>query len=177
MGQFLQVGICYDVCVFKDDINRQKLTFEDIQKSLCEKIDFNLYELSELDDQFKWELKEQCLMEELGKFLEEQFNLFEVYQGEDLEILSELKSLKTYDEIIELAKKKRYENYQNSEIYEYLYCGTWRESVRVIYNQITFFLHGKISMEGYNRFLKYIETLIKNNSKCKISKAVTAFIG
>lgn len=113
----------------------------------------------------------------MPEFLLGQYKLFGAEGYKIEEIIFRLNKLNKFDDIISFSEQKKYENFQYTRVYNYIYCGKWEHSVMVEYELITFFLAGKIMMECYNKFLKYIEALIHKDNNYKVSEAIKVFIG
>lgn len=177
MGQYLQGGICYKICISKEAIERQNISYDAVLEGLSKKVDLDLYDITEIDMGYNFTLKEELFKkEEFIGFLKEQYKLLGVKEDRTLKIISKLETLNTFQEIIELANEKCHENFQYADIVEPIYCGVWKKSVRVRYELILFMVEGKIFMECYSDFLRYLENLIKKDNIYPISKAISLFI-
>ncbi|WPC42832.1 hypothetical protein [Clostridium sp. JS66] len=96
----------------------------------------------------------------------EQYKLLNFNEKKSEEIIDKLKGLSKVDDIIEPAEKKKYEKF--SSIYDNVYCTICEYRMMVEYELIIFMLEGKIMMECYRRFLRYIENLIVKNNYYKL---------
>lgn len=178
MGEYVQAGICYRIKVSKREMERNKVTYEEAIEGLLKEVPVDLYEVREVETGYIFSLKDEVLEKgQLSEFLTEQYKLANADKDKAGEIIDKLKGLNKADDIIEFAEKKRYQNFQYSSIYNNIYCGKWRERVMIEYELVIFMLEGKIIMEGYNKFLRYIEVLIKKDNPYKISEVVKVFIG
>jgi len=178
VGEYIQEGICYKVKVSKSRMENNKINYEEVMEGLVKQIPLKSYDVSETENNYSFTLKDDMLENgQLIEFLTEQYKLLNVNENESKEIFATLNDLKKSDDIIKFAKKKAYENFHFSTIYYNLDCGKWRKSIMVEYELVNFYIVGKIQMECYNGFLKYIEMLIKLNNKYKVSEAVKILIG
>lgn len=178
MGQYIQAGICYRIKVSKIEMERSKVSYEDIRKALSEEISIDLYEVKEAETGYIFSLQNKILETgNLPDFLMEQYKMLNVDKDRIENIMSNLQGLNKADDIIAFANEKRYQTFHYRSIYDNIYCTIWRERVMVEYEAIIFMSEGKILMECYRDFLKYLENLIKKNNTNIISKAVKAFIG
>lgn len=178
MGQYIQVGICCKVKISKIKMENSIVSYEEVIDGLGKEIPLNLYKVKETDNSYNFILKEEILENsQLPEFLLGQYKLFGAEGDRIEEIICKLNKLNKFDDIISFSEQKKYENFQYTRVYNYIYCGKWEHSVMVEYELITFFLAGKIMMECYNRFLKYIEALIHKDNTYKVSEAIKVFIG
>ena len=111
------------------------------------------------------------------KFLSEQYELLNIPKDRAEKIIDSLKAVSRADDIIELAEQKKFENFQYSSIYDNISCTMWEHRVMVEYEMMIFMLEGKIMMESYRRFLRYIENLIVKSSSYELCGAVKVLIG
>jgi len=177
MGQYIQAGICYRVKVSRAEMERSKVSYEEIIEGLAKEIPIDLYEMNESESGYIFLLKDEILENgNLQEFLIEQYEALNVDEDETRDIIGKLKELSKVVDIIDLAKEKRYQNFQYSSVCEYIDCTIWRCRVMVEYESIIFMIEGKIIMECYRNFLRYIENLIKKSNVHRISEAVKVFI-
>ena len=81
------------------------------------------------------------------------------------EIFKEIKD-KNYFELIDLAKSKKFENFQYSSYFtDYFRIKTSFKEIEVNSELITYNLAGKIMMECYGDMFRYFENVIKNQEK------------
>ena len=177
MGQYIQAGICYRIKVSSTEMERSKVSYEEIIEGLAKEIPIDLYEMNESESGYIFLLKDEILENgNLQEFLIEQYEALNVDEDETRDIIGKLKELSKVVDIIDLAKEKRYQNFQYSSVCEYIDCTIWRCRVMVEYESIIFMIEGKIIMECYRNFLRYIENLIKKSNVHRISEAVKVFI-
>lgn len=178
MGQYIQFGICYNLEVDKKQMNSNVVSYDDLVDGLSKEFDLDLYNIHEDDNKYIFSIKNEVLENgKLDPFLLEQYKLFAEPRDKSEEILNKLKELNKIEEIIEFAQQKPYQNFQYSSMYKTIYCGKWKWKINVQIEMITFFLAGKIMMESYYSFLKYIEALIRKENKYKVSGAIKVLIG
>ncbi|WP_297424645.1 hypothetical protein [Clostridium sp.] len=177
MGQYIQAGICYRIKISKEEMKRSKVSYEEIIEGLAKEIQINIYEVNEIESGYIFSLKDEILENgNLQEFLIEQYKALDVDEDKMIDIVSRLKELSKVNDIIDFAKEKRYQNFQCSSVYDYIYCTIWRDRVMVEYETILFMIEGKIIMECYRSFIRYIENLIKKSNIHRISEAVKVFI-
>ncbi|CAM5779220.1 hypothetical protein [Brevibacillus borstelensis] len=175
MGQYLQAGICYQIVIRKrefTDVLTNKQLFEELNKE----IDISLFDVEETDEHVCFVIKEEIVLGQLHDFMEHQFSLYnQGYADEFATVLSEISKKKSLTDIIELAKEKKSRFFQESDVYQHFKVYSWK-SVGAKVSMLTFFVEGKILMECYGNLLRYIEKLVRSNSKQPIAGAFRAFI-
>jgi len=108
--------------------------------------------------------------------LNEQFALYNEGHGEEFaSVLSEIVEKQSLDQIVELAKEKRFRFFQHSSFYDHIKVLPWR-TIRVEICSLTFFVEGKILMESYSSHLRYLEKLVRASSRQTIAGAFRACI-
>lgn len=178
MGQYIQAGICYRIKVSKREMELSKVSYDDIIEALTKEIPIDLYKVDEVESGYIFSLKDEILENgNLPEFLMEQYKLLNADEDRVEDIIDKLKDLSKANDIINFAKEKRYQNFQYSCVYDNIYCTIWRHRVMAEYESIIFMTEGKIIMECYRNFLRYIENIIKNENVHTISQAVKVFIG
>lgn len=152
-----------------------------LREKLGEDMNMKLFETRETGGYTDFLINERILTAELYDFLSQQFAL---YAREDAVLLSEFaKSLRiikgnseSYQALLRLADEKSLPSFQSSVVHNRLSLNPIKE-INYDAHIFLFCLEGKIIMEGYARFLRYIETLIRNTGiDYEISGAVRAFI-
>ena len=167
MGQYLQMGICYRMEVDKNRLERLGVTLEKLMNELNKHCNLSLYHLKETPDGVICEIKESVVLEQLQEFMRYQFSMYPQEQPyidcfkSVTEMIGELSSLQ---EIVELASEQRFPCFQSSIITDEIKVSAW-DWLRVEISMFVFFVEGKIIMEGYNSFLKYIEKNVRESSK------------
>lgn len=178
MGQYIQAGICNRITVIKREMEQNQVNFEEFKEALAKEVSLDLYEVEEFESAYIFSLRNDVLENEgLVEFLAEEYELLNIEKGRAKEIIDNLKGLNKADDIIELAKKKKFENFQSISVYDNIYCTMWERRVMVEYEMMIFLLEGKIMMECYKRFLRYIENLIVKSSSYELRGAVKVLIG
>ncbi|THF77821.1 hypothetical protein [Cohnella fermenti] len=174
MGQYLQLGICYQMLIQKREIAGGPI--EQVNREVGKFVDLNLFNVEETDEHISFSIKEKLIEEQLYKFLEEQFALYEGgYQEEFSTVLSEISKRQSFDRIVELAKEKRHYFFQQSDVYDYIKITPWRP-VRMKTSLLAILIEGKLAMESYNSYLRYMEKLVRSSSKQTIAGAFRACI-
>ncbi|WP_342545406.1 hypothetical protein [Lysinibacillus sp. FSL K6-4013] len=76
-------------------------------------------------------------------------------------MIGELSSLK---ELVELAEEGRFPCFQSNKTVDEIKVSAWR-SLEIKNFLLVFFVEGKIFMEGYDSFLRFIENNVRESSK------------
>lgn len=153
---------------------------EKILEKIKKTIDLNIYNNPLENEKYlllemKREFMEKCAI----KFIEEQLEIaLENTSEEDKSLIKELKD-KKYDELMEFAEEKQYQNFQLIE------GNIYSNDISYIANKLTIFadiivymIDGKILMECYADMFRYLRNLILKNSNNPIkTSAVISIIG
>lgn len=177
MGQYLQLGIIHNLAVSKEKMKALGLTFEKLKNELNKEVDLALYDFFENDDVINFVLKESIVMQQLCSFLRFQYSLYNQDADSNFEsAIQEISELSNLQEVIELAEEKRFPCFQNNRILHNIQVSHWK-SLRVEVSLFVLFVEGKIYMECYDSFLKYLTNLVRESSKrWSISRAFSCFI-
>ncbi len=175
MGTFLCCGIAKTIIVKKERYTREEI-LEKIKKT----IDLNIYNNPlENEKYLLLEMKREFMEKYAIKFIEEQLEIaLENTSEEDKSLIKELKD-KKYDELMEFAEEKQYQNFQLIE------GNIYSNDISYIANKLTIFadiivymIDGKILMECYADMFRYLRNLILKNSNNPIkTSAVISIIG
>lgn len=175
MGTFLGCGIAKTIIVKKERYTREEI-LEKIKKT----IDLNIYNNPlENEKYLLLEMKREFIEKYAIKFIEEQLEIaVENTSEEHKSLIKELKD-KKYDELMQIAEEKQYQNFQliKGNIYS--------NDISYIANKLTIFadiivymIDGKILMECYADMFRYLRNLILKNSNNPIkTSAVISIIG
>lgn len=167
MGQYLQMGICYQMEVDKKRLEKLEITLERLIKELNKDFDLSLYDLNENQDEIIFVIKESVVLEQLQKIMQYQYSMYlqEQWDTDCFESASEMIGrLSSIQEIAELAEEKRFPCFQLNTVSKEVRVSHWN-SLRVKFSMWVFFVEGKIYMECYDNFLRYIENNIRESSK------------
>jgi hypothetical protein len=179
MGQYLQMGLCNRIVISKDRMSQLNISLEKVVKSLNQEMDMSLYEVSEKEDAFIFTLNEPLVLEQLVGFLQSQFELYIQVKSytDDFELVIKMISeLNSIEEIEELAKSKSIRCFQRSVIDDEISVNAWHW-LKVEYSLWLIFIEGKIFLECYNNFLRFIENQVRKTSKnLSIAGAFRCFI-
>lgn len=115
-------------------------------------------------------------LEEVRGFMLEQFHLFPSRLERHPEYIGILEDIRSIEELIEQSDQSRHYYLQTVQSTERIECGKWNTNVYYNLNMICFIMEGKIIMEGYNNYLRYMETLVRKASNYKISGAMKFII-
>lgn len=179
MGQYLQMGICYRLEVDKKRLDKLEITLEGLINELNKHLDITLYEINETHEEVIIEIKETGALEQLLEFTQFLYSLYPQEQRDTdcfesaSEMIGELSSLK---ELVELAEEGRVPCFQSNKIVDEIKVSNWKPLEIKIY-LLVFFVEGKIFMEGYDSFLRFIENNVRESSKrWSIAGAFKCFI-
>ncbi|MCM3390248.1 hypothetical protein M3649_19300 [Ureibacillus chungkukjangi] len=176
MGQYLQMGICNQIVIDKD--NKLNIALEQVIESLQQDMDMSLFELIETEEQFVFNIKESIVMEHLHPFLQFQYSLYdqeEPYKKCFSSVLHAITECCSLQAIEEIANRNGSPCFQTSIIDDEIKISDW-EWLRVEYTIWVMFAEGKIYMEAYEYFLRFLQNLTKASNKSEISGAFRCFI-
>jgi hypothetical protein len=173
MGQYLQMGICYDFSAYKSS----SFTADDIADMLSKDVDISLYTCHETEKEIHFQINEQIVMEQLHDFTKFQFSLYYSKNSSYEEELTAISNSSSFQELIQLAREYELGRFQDSEIVYSYQVPDSRGSIRINVSMFTMFYEGKIIMEDYDSFLRYLENVIRAASQqWSISRAFCCFI-
>lgn len=123
MGQYIQLGICFKATIPKREMEG-RVTHEQFLEEMNKEINLELYNMTEDEEKYIYTLKSENLIKEnLIEFLKEQYELCYAENDEVTKIIDRLEYTDNSNDIINIAKEKRYENFQyNNYVYENIYC-------------------------------------------------------
>lgn len=178
MGEYIQAGICNRINVSKREMEENRVNFQEFKEGLAKEVSLELYDFEEFESAYIFSLRNDVLENgDLVKFLSEQYELLNIAKDRADKIIDSLEGLSRADDIIELAEMKKFENFQSISVYDNIYCTMRERRVMVEYEMMIFMLEGKIMMESYRRFLRYLENLIVKSSSYELRGAVKVLIG
>ena len=177
MGTFLCCGIAKTIIVKKESNTK-----EDILQKMRNAIDLNIYnEPLENEKYLLLEMKREYLEKYVIEFIEEQLEIAvqDTNEKEDHKSIIENLRNKNYDELMQIAEEKQYQNFQLVE------GNIYSNDISYIANKLTIFadiivymIDGKILMECYTDMFRYLRNLILKNSNNPIkTSAVISIIG
>lgn len=180
MGQFLCIGIVTKMGISKEKrIKEYNLTLDEITKGVAKKFDLSLYNMTEAENFFEWEIDHSVLLQELPSFLRSFYPFYYInnparYDG----VIPDIIKCRTSAEIIETANKKEYECFQMDDMGgQIIDAGKHDIGLYLQYESIILALQGKIFMECYNTmfgfFSKTIQSLLKD---FKLAGAISVYI-
>ena len=159
MGQFLATGIATQIAVKKKHLKKAEITAEQLQEKIQQNFYFpaELYEMSENEEFYSFQLKEAVLSKQLIPFLKTVYPLLYDNPVYYRDIFPKLESMQP-SEWLAWAKSKPEEAFQFDE---YGGCDYLREGftdIDIYYECLMLAMEGKIVMECYGRqfrFFKY----------------------
>ncbi|NRD76581.1 hypothetical protein HPT25_03630 [Bacillus sp. BRMEA1] len=166
MGQYLQMGICYRMEIDKKRLDKLGVTFEKLKNELNKQFDLSLYELNETQDELVFEIKKGVILEQLLEFMQFEYSMYpqqEPYADCFKSAVETIGGLSSFEEIVEVAEEKKYPCFQSNVITSEIKVD-WN-LLKMDISMFVLFLDGKIIMEGYNSFLRYIENNVRELSK------------
>ncbi|MBP3041143.1 hypothetical protein J9303_16895 [Bacillaceae bacterium Marseille-Q3522] len=183
MGQYLQMGICNRIFVKKDRINKLNTTLEKVIEALNKEMDMSLYDQSETEDEFVFSLKDKIISEQLLDFLRFQYSLYtqeEPYTNCFNTVLKMISEHNSFEQIEEILSKKSFPCFQSSNVFDQIKVNVqdWiYDWIYIEYSLWLLFLEGKIFLESYNDFFRYLENQVREASKkWSIAGAFRCFI-
>ena len=163
MGQFLAIGLTTDIFVKTEEINKAKLSLDDLTKTMEKKFYFNSkifsVENKEYDGYVHFKLKDDVLYEQLISFLNEIYP--ELYDDTKYytHIIDELKNMDK-EKWIDWAKTKPEEAFQFNEYGMPDYIREDFTNISINYDTIILSMEGKIMMEEYGRQFVFMKSMI-----------------
>lgn len=167
MGQYLQMGICYRIEVDKKRLNKLGVTFEKLTNELNKHLDLSLFVLNETKDEIIFVIKEPVILEQLQNFMQFQYSMYpqeQPYTDCFKSAVETVGGLSSFQEIIQVAEEGNFPCFQSNVITDEIKISAWNW-LEIEISMFVFFVEGKIFMEGYNSFLKYIESNVRESSK------------
>ncbi|NIM14914.1 MAG: hypothetical protein GTO45_23360 [Candidatus Aminicenantes bacterium] len=158
MGQFMCVGVCRKITIYKEDL-KHGASLDRADEALKKEVNLSLYDKIEDDESVSWIIKKELIEDGLVDFIKAQLEIFE--PEEDFSYLYDaIRKAKTYDKIVEMVESKYDEHLQKSN-----YTDKWIDlggfdSTKVCFDLIVFLVAGKIFMECYSRIFNYFEKMI-----------------
>ena len=184
MGQFLSMGLAYEISASRDELKEEKISKRELRKEIEKSLlfDLKLYDETETEKRLFFTLKDNVLKTGLIPFLETLLPI--VYQNpnnkDNLDLLEKLRTTPP-SEWIDLAKEKAYYAFQIDEYGESRYIHfskPFRPSVRLDFcNVMLYCSHGKIITEGISGMMDFFKYCIqKTFNTHPIAKAVQVYI-
>jgi hypothetical protein len=175
MGQFLHIGLVYQIAFDKKEFDKTKLTLPEVTAKIDSTflVNSNLYEMEiDTDGDYIFTLKKNVMEAHFLAFLEVFYTEF--YGNDTLyyeSILAKLQD-KTAEDWIKMAERKYEEAYQMSDRFDtihYLYFDDkpFCPELELHFRAITLAMAGKILMEAYYKmfgfFTKNLQTTFAQN--------------
>ena len=157
MGQYVQLGICNKAIISKTQLEG-RVTYEEFIEEMNKELNLELYNIIDDEEKYIFVLKSKALdKDKLIEFLEEQYDLCYADKVYTQKIIDKMKNISNSEDVINLDKEKKYENFQyNDYAYGNIYCTKRQHKIVIEYELMVYFIQGKILMECYYDFLKYI---------------------
>lgn len=175
MGQFMCVGVCRKITIYKDDL-KNGASLDKADEPLNKEVNLSLYDKFEDDETATWIIKKDLLEEGLVDFIKAQLEIYDPEQDFS-SLYDAIRKAKTYDKIIEMAEATYGEHFQKAK-----YTHSWIDlggfdSTKVHYTLIVFLVAGKIFMECYSRIFNYFGKMIAlQKDKFPIAETVKIMI-
>lgn len=184
MGQYLAIGITTRVSVSKESADKAKITFEEVLQKMQQKLHFSadIYDFSEQNGSWLWELKKEVWEAELSDFLKTIYPMLyteKKYANYD-EVLDKIYQTQS-STWLDIAKDKSFVAFQIDKYGEsdYLYFDEKPFSPKVVvnYTSVALAMEGKIIMETYGGFFNFfILCFQKAFPNFQLSKAIRVYI-
>lgn len=178
MGQYLSCGIATEIIVEKRWDSTEK-----ILEKMKNKIDLNIYDISQDDKYICLSIKEDIFEKYAIPFIEEQLepvknNLTTEKELRSLKNFEELKG-KSYEELIKISNEKSNYFFQRTEGNRVCNDVSYLTDGNIAYaDVINYISDGKIFMECYHDIFDYIRSLmIKSSTNPIRTAAVVTIIG
>ena len=161
MGNFLYISIATKIVVLKRDCFNHIISSREIIEKMSRYFQLDLYFQSEDDNHVYFDLKEDVIKNNLCSFLKEHVvnNGESRYIDEYLDNI-ELLQNKTTQEVIHFIKNEDidYFNFYNSRYLKKTYLDN---ELKMYFEGINYIFDGKILIETYNSFFRYIHYRIR----------------
>lgn len=182
MGRYLTIGLTTAMGFRKADAQKAFNSIEDATEYVSKNFaPSDVFEMRADENSVYYFLRLDLIEGELTSFLYDFYSIrFEGFHnvGERDAIIAELKELNTAKEIMDLADKKKYENFQKDQYWDSIYCGEKWNKLRIGRQGIDISLDGKIILECEAGLFDFFAKLICDKlQKYKIAKAITVTIG
>ena len=179
MGLYMAIGVINKITFTKKEIETIKLNIEEFKDRLEKEFDlnFNLYDLKEVDEVYTFTLKDSIIDSQLKMLLIDIYPTIYDDTRDYLHILEKLNNLNS-DEIIEFAKDKseeafQYDNYGHNDV---IY-GIFNNRVNISYETIMLSVEGKVSMECYDKHFNFFKkSIVKAYPKYSIINSLRVYI-
>jgi hypothetical protein len=183
MGQYLGIGIAFEMNVKKSEIKKAGLNVKSLQEKMKKELLYEpeLYNVSDIDNKryYKITLKEEILQAELLPLLQE---LYPVIYNHDkswgYKKVLEALSGKNAAEWLEIAENANFYEFQMDGYAEPEYITNFPDEICIHHSNIIMLsMEGKILMESYIslfRFFKY--TIAKSFSEFSLARAIRVYL-
>lgn len=178
MGTYIQVGVCIDLRVAKEDLARLKITRQEAARQIsADLVDLSPFTEAEEADAVCWTLPPEIVERDLVPFLRAEYALLPAgAMDKPVEsVLAEIAGAGGYAGIVKLARGRSLCDFQSSRIQEYLPVA---RRPRVQAEVLVYLVEGKAILEEYGRLFGYVRALIRGQAgESPIAKAVAVYLG
>lgn len=178
MGQYLQMGICYQIEIDKKRLDKLGFTLEKLASELNKHFDLSLYDFNETQGEIIFEIKE-LVLEQLQGFMQYQYSMYpkeQPYIDCFKSTVEKIGGLSSFHEIVQMAEEGNFPCFQSNVITDEIKVSPW-DCLEIEISMFVFFVEGKIYMEGYMSFLRFIENNVRESSgKWGIAGAFKCYI-
>ncbi len=187
MGRMLAIGINHAFSVSQSAAKKADKTLEDAISIVRERLTpENLYDMH-IEEGYNKEqyalftLKSEIIKQEIVPFIDDFFQLCFGGRNYDRdEILERLKTVETYQDMLDYASEKSCDNFQNDEYGDPIWMeveGTFRTELKINHDAVIICLEGKILMETYGRIFGLLRRLLAEKlSKYKLANTLDVYI-
>lgn len=178
MGTYIQIGVCIELRVARNDITRMKLSRDDVTRTISASlVDLSLYAPKDDETWIRWVLPPTLVEQGLLPFLRDQFALATMHddKGYGASTLRKIEKAGSYPRLLALARDRTLVDFQSSSLEEYLPRDD-RPPVRA--EVLDYLIEGRAVMECNARLFHYIRNLIRcKQPEHPIAGAVVVFLG
>ncbi len=163
MGRYVNMGICHQIEINKGAIVNLKITDQELLEFLNNEMDLKLYDRFEQDEKIIFKIKENIILDQLHDFLKFQFSLYDRkgdYKEEFDSVLRSLSHTLSLQEIVAMVEKRSVPFFRGNKV-DHVIPVSYSRTLRIQLTMIVIFMEGKIQMEGYRSFLKFIEVTVR----------------
>jgi hypothetical protein len=184
MGQYLAMGIAYEIKTSRDVMNKKNISNEELRQQIEQDLlfDLELYDEEETEKTFFYTLKDQVLETCLIPFLEVFYPM--VYKEQQIrechDLLNLLRSTPS-STWVDIAQEKEYMPFRFDEYAESRYIRffiIFQPSICLNFNYFMLYMgYGKISTEGMYDFLNFFKSCMNETFKDHpIAKSMQIYI-
>lgn len=184
MGQYLAIGIATNFKVSKKEV--EAISIEKIAEKMTAEIGFdtNLYELTETQHSWQWNIKSDKIQSQVVPFLEHFYSVLSKFVRLDdaEEVVQKLKSQqpKSLQTFLDGESFYNFQESYSNDSYDFYFeneNSSMKNKVRVSSDVISLVITGKIMMEETGGFFEFFEAMIQQKfSQFDLAKTIRVYI-